>query len=102
MQKNFRASILKNASGRRLLLLIQLAESQKRKLLIYTIMLVLEDQRRQFTDHFKIRKILRFDVWDKVSKNGLREFCGRQPLKNLLSSLLDTFFHIFILQNLND
>ena len=66
--------------------------SGEETLLIYTISLVLEDQRKQFTDHFKICKILRFDVWDKVSKSGLREFCGRQPLKNLLSSLLDTFF----------
>ena len=28
------------------------------------------------------------DIWDKVFKNGLSKFCGRQPLKKLLSPLL--------------
>ena len=28
--------------------------------------------------------------WDKVFKSGLNNFCGRQPLKNLLSPLLNT------------
>ena len=26
-------------------------------------------------------------IWDKVFKNELRKFCGRQPFKNLLSPL---------------
>ena len=28
--------------------------------------------------------------WDKVLKSGLSKFCGRQPLKNLLSTFLNT------------
>ena len=28
--------------------------------------------------------------WDKVLKSGLSKFCGRQPLKNLLSRFLNT------------
>ena len=27
------------------------------------------------------------DIWEKVFKNGLSKFCGRQPLKSLLSLL---------------
>ena len=34
-------------------------------------------------------------IWDKVFKNGLGKFCGRQPLKNLLSPLLNTLSHMF-------
>ena len=30
--------------------------------------------------------------WDKVFKSGLSKFCGRQPLQNLPSPLLNTFF----------
>ena len=32
--------------------------------------------------------------WDKVFKSGLRKFCGRQPLKNVLSLLLNTLFQL--------
>ena len=50
-----------------------------------------------------------YNIWDKVFKNGLSKFCGRQPLnfpfkffkaclpQNLLSPLLNTLSHIFIL-----
>ena len=34
------------------------------------------------------------NIWDKVFKSGLSNFCGRQPLKNLLSPLLNTLSHI--------
>ena len=27
--------------------------------------------------------LIKDDIWDKVSKNGLSKICGRQPLKNL-------------------
>ena len=33
-------------------------------------------------------------MWEKEFKNGLRKFCGKQPLKNLLSPLLNTLYHI--------
>ena len=33
-------------------------------------------------------------IRDKVFNSGLSKFCGRHPLKNLLSPLLNTFFHI--------
>ena len=35
-------------------------------------------------------------IWDKVFKSGLSKFCGRQPLKNLLSPLLNTLSHLKI------
>ena len=35
--------------------------------------------------------------YDKVFQSGLRKFCGRQPLKNLLSPLLNTFSYIEII-----
>ena len=35
------------------------------------------------------------DIWDKVFKNGLSKFCGRQPLKSLFSPLLNTLSHYF-------
>ena len=41
---------------------------------------------------FAIKKI-----WDKVFKSGLSKFCGRQPLKNSLSPLLNTLSHMTIL-----
>ena len=34
---------------------------------------------------------------DKVLKSGIRNFCGRQPLKNPLSPLLNTLSHMTIL-----
>ena len=34
--------------------------------------------------------------WGKVCKNGLCKFCGRQPLKNLLSPFLNTLSHMLI------
>ena len=34
-------------------------------------------------------------IWDKVFKSGLSKFCGRQPLKSLLSPLLNTLSHLF-------
>ena len=37
------------------------------------------------------------DIWDKVFKNGLIKFCGRQPLKNLLSPLLNIWSHLLLL-----
>ena len=40
-------------------------------------------------------------IWDKVFKNELRKFCGRQPLKNLLSPLQNTLSHI-IFANKNE
>ena len=33
--------------------------------------------------------ILLPNIWDKVCKSGLSKFCGRQPLKNLLSPFLN-------------
>ena len=36
-------------------------------------------------------------IWVKVFKSGLSKFCGRQPLKNLLSPLVNTLSQIFIL-----
>ena len=33
-------------------------------------------------------------IWRKVFKSGLSKFCGRQPLKNLLSPLLNTLSHM--------
>ena len=36
-------------------------------------------------------------LWSKVFRSGLSKFCGRQPLKNLLSTLLSTLSHICIL-----
>ena len=38
-------------------------------------------------------KLLRF-IWNKVFKSGLSKFCGRQPLKHLLSPLLNTLSHM--------
>ena len=38
--------------------------------------------------------MLLYIIWDKVFKSGLSKFCGRQPLKNSLSPLLNTLFHI--------
>ena len=32
--------------------------------------------------------------WDKVFKSGQSKFTGRQPLKNLLSPLLNTLFYM--------
>ena len=32
-------------------------------------------------------------IWDKIFKSGLSTFCGRQPLKNLLSPLWNTLSH---------
>ena len=34
------------------------------------------------------------NIWDKVFESGLKEFFGRQPLKNLLSPLLNALFHL--------
>ena len=35
-------------------------------------------------------------IWDKVTKNGPGEICGRQPLKKLNAyDLLKAIFHIF-------
>ena len=39
-------------------------------------------------------KIRRSLIWDKLFKSGLSKFFGRQPLKNLLSPLLNTLSHI--------
>ena len=36
------------------------------------------------------------NIWNKVFKSGLRKFCGRQPLKNLLSPLLNTLSHLIL------
>ena len=36
------------------------------------------------------------NIWGKVFKSGLSQFCGRQPLKNLLSPLLNTFSHMIV------
>ena len=36
------------------------------------------------------------DIWGKIFKSGLSKFCGRQPLKNLLSPLLNTLSHIYL------
>ena len=42
---------------------------------------------------------------DKVFRSGLRKFCGRQPLKNVLSPLLNTLSYMklkkFIFDHLN-
>ena len=35
-----------------------------------------------------------FNIWDKVFKSGLSKFYGKQPLKNLLSPLLNTLSHL--------
>ena len=37
-------------------------------------------------------------IWDKAFKSGLSKFCGRQPLKNLLSPLLNTLSHFPLLK----
>ena len=37
------------------------------------------------------------DIWDKLFKSGVSKFCGRQPLKNLLTPLLNTLSHICLL-----
>ena len=37
------------------------------------------------------------EIWDKVCKSGLNKFCGRQPLKNLPSPLLNILSHLFSL-----
>ena len=47
----------------------------------------------------KLEKILKacdvkVHIWDKVFHSGLRKFCGRQPLKNFFSPLLNTLSHI--------
>ena len=34
-------------------------------------------------------------IWDKVFWSGLSKFCGRQPLKNLLSPLLNALPYFF-------
>ena len=39
------------------------------------------------------------DKRDKVSKSGLSKFCGRQPLKNLLSPLLNTLSQVIDLNS---
>ena len=36
-------------------------------------------------------------MWGKVLKSGISKFCGRQPLKNSLSPLLNTLSHMTIL-----
>ena len=36
----------------------------------------------------------RFNIWDKVFKSALSKFCGRLPLKNLPSPLLNTSSHM--------
>ena len=41
-----------------------------------------------------VKKIFSTDIWDKVFKSGLSKCCGRPPLKNLLSPLLNFFSHI--------
>ena len=53
--------------------------------------------------------ILLPNIWDKVCKSGLSKFCGRQPLKNLLSPFLNTLSHMIhftkpfhFLHNMND
>ena len=38
--------------------------------------------------------------WDEVFKSELSKFCGRQPLKNLLSLLLNTLSQIWIITEL--
>ena len=35
-------------------------------------------------------------IWNKVFKSGLSKFCRRQPLKNLLSPLLNTLSHLLL------
>ena len=34
--------------------------------------------------------------WDKIFKNELSKFCGRQPSKNLLSPLLNTLSQLLM------
>ena len=34
-------------------------------------------------------------IWNRVFSSGLSKFCGRQPLKNVLSALMNTLSHIF-------
>ena len=35
-------------------------------------------------------------IWNKVFKSGVSTFCGRQPLKQLLSPLFNTLSHLFL------
>ena len=35
-------------------------------------------------------------IWDKVFKSGLSKFSRREPLKNLLGSLLNTLSHMIL------
>ena len=34
-------------------------------------------------------------IWDKVFNSGQSKFCGRQPLKNILSGLLNTLSYFW-------
>ena len=44
----------------------------------------------------KVDTIYECYKWDRVFKSGLIKFCGRQPLKNLLSPLLNTLSQILL------
>ena len=48
----------------------------------------------KFDWHWFTVNIYNYHMWDKVFKSGLSKFYGRQPLKNLLSPLLNTLSHI--------
>ena len=37
------------------------------------------------------------DSWAEISKSGLSKYCERQPLKNLLSPLLNNLFRLKLL-----
>ena len=46
---------------------------------------------------FKGSFILTDDSWAEISKSGLSKYCERQPLKNLLSPLLNNLFRLKLL-----
>ena len=41
-----------------------------------------------------LSKVIYSDIWDKVFKSRLSEFCWRHPLKNFISPFLNTLSHI--------
>ena len=45
---------------------------------------------------------INLNIWDKVFKSRLSKFCGRQPLKNLLSPLLNNLSYLFVLAGISD
>ena len=48
--------------------------------------------------HFPLNQsLIKQIIWDKVFKNEPSKICGRQPLKNFTSSILEYFFRYMIM-----